>query len=277
MGVAEQRSFRQLREHYEVEKELADRLRNAGKEERYRLYASVYDELFQRVRHHPQNTRKVDVEKQQLALAAQMRLLRRFLTHDTVFMEIGPGDCSLSKAVASQVAKVYAIDVSQEITRDSHLPSNFDLLLSDGASVPVPRNSINVAYSYQLIEHLHVDDAEEQVENIYAALAPGGVYVCVTPNRLSGPHDISKYFDKKSTGFHLKEYLTRELADMFRNAGFCNLRVYVGLGGHYLSTPVAPIVCIEKLALILPHEFRRWLAAGFPLRCVLGINLVAQK
>lgn len=277
MEVIEQRSVCQLREHYEVEKELAERLRSACKEERYRLYASVYDELFQRVAHHPQNTRKIDVERQQLALAAQMKLLRRFLTHDTVFMEIGPGDCSLSRAVASLAAKVYAIDVSQEITRDSHFPSNFELLLSDGASVPVPRNSINIAYSYQLMEHLHVDDAKEQVENIYAALAPGGVYVCVTPNRLSGPHDISKYFDKTSTGLHLKEYLTRELADIFRDVGFSKLRAYVGLGGHYLSTPVAPIRFIEKLAIVLPHRFHRWLAAAFPLRCFLGINLVAQK
>jgi len=51
---SENRNIRQLREHYEIERELANRLRNASKEERVRLYASSYDELFLRVAHHPQ-------------------------------------------------------------------------------------------------------------------------------------------------------------------------------------------------------------------------------
>ncbi len=42
-----------LRQHYEVEKELADRLRHATREERRILYGTVYDELYQRVPHHP--------------------------------------------------------------------------------------------------------------------------------------------------------------------------------------------------------------------------------
>ena len=37
--------------------------------------------------------------------------------------------------------------------------------------------------------------------NLYRALKPGAVYVCITPNRLSGPHDISLYFDSVATGF----------------------------------------------------------------------------
>ena len=44
------RSEAQIREHYEVEKELASRLRNAPKEARGTLYRALYDELFRRFR-----------------------------------------------------------------------------------------------------------------------------------------------------------------------------------------------------------------------------------
>jgi hypothetical protein len=58
-GNRQGRTRAQLREHYEVERELADALRRAGPHERRSLYATLYDELFRRVPHHPQLTRKV--------------------------------------------------------------------------------------------------------------------------------------------------------------------------------------------------------------------------
>jgi predicted SAM-dependent methyltransferase len=110
-------------------------------------------------------------------------------------------------------------------------------VLSDGVSVPVPPGSVNVAYSYQLMEHLHPEDAFEQLENIYAALAPGGLYICITPNRLSGPHDISYYFDNEATGFHLKEYTTWELSRLFKRAGFSQTSAYVGFRDKRAGVP----------------------------------------
>ena len=54
--VIETRTREELRQHYDVERELADRLRTASKDERRTLYAEVYDELFKRVPLHPQHT-----------------------------------------------------------------------------------------------------------------------------------------------------------------------------------------------------------------------------
>ena len=62
--------------------------------------------------------------------------------------------------------------------------TNFELIISDGISIPVPAGSIDFAYSNQLMEHLHPDDAESQLENVFTALRPGGAYLCITPNRL---------------------------------------------------------------------------------------------
>ncbi len=118
----------------------------------------------------------------------------------------------MSAGVAARTTGVvHAIDVSPTIVEMTDLPANVHVHLSDGREIPVADGSIDLAYSNQLLEHLHPDDALTQTSNVFAALRPGGAYVCLTANRLSGPHDISMYFDPEATGFHLREYTTRDL------------------------------------------------------------------
>jgi len=266
----ETRTMQQLREHYEIEKELASRSRNASREERRVLYSSLYDELFQRVPHHPQLTQKVSPEK-------HIQMLRRFLTDKVTFLEIGPGDCALSFRVAGFVKQVFAVDVSKEITKSSAAPDNFHLVLSDGCSIPVPKESINVAYSNQLMEHLHPEDALEQLRNIFTALAPGGIYLCITPNRLDGPHDISMYFDEVATGFHLREYTITELSKLFKAVGFSRVNVYFWKWGIFLMLPVAPFTLIERLLSPLPHRITKRLLGNKFLGWLLYIRMIATK
>jgi SAM-dependent methyltransferase len=270
----EKRTFQQLKEHYEIEKELASRLRNARKEDRKHLYAFLYDELFKRVPHHPQLMRKVDSEDSHERVAIQMRFLNNFLSPDAVFLEVGSGDCSLALEVAQRVVKVYAVDVSKEITRNLNFPTNFELIISDGCGIPIPENSITIAYSNQLLEHLHPDDAVEQLQNIYKALTPGGVCICITPNRLSGPHDISKYFDKVVTGFHLKEYTNTELIKLFRKVGFS--KIYIYANGKRVSTLFA-IKIYEKLLSIAPYSLRKRIIAWLAFDALLYIVIVGKK
>ena len=200
------RTAADLREHYEVERELAARLREASPRERAALYTSTYDELFRRLPNHPQLVRKHDPSVTRSGVDLQMVILRRYLGGDSVFLEMGPGDCSLTREAARHARHCYGIDVSTEITRKDDWPANLELIISDGTSVPVPEGSVDVAYSNQLMEHLHPDDAKEQLTNLHRALRTGGRYICRTPNRLSGPHDISAYFDEVATGFPLREY-----------------------------------------------------------------------
>src|SRR2546425_9014273 len=150
-----------------------------------------------------------------------------FQKKDTFFGEMGAGDCSFSFEGVVFKKGVCAVVVCEKITKNARPPLNFRLILSDGCSIPLPRASVNVCYSNQLMEHLHPDDALEQLENIVKVLVPGGVYICITPNRLTGPHDISRHFDAVATGFHLREYTRTELRDLFKAAGFSRNGVYL--------------------------------------------------
>jgi SAM-dependent methyltransferase len=273
----ERRNAAQLWEQYIIEKELAERLRNASRSERRVLYSAAYEELFRRVPHHSQLTKKASPAERAIQVAVQLNLVQRFLRPDTTFLEIGAGDCALSFAVAPRVRKVYAVDVSTEITAAGSTPGNFELRLSDGTSIPVPENCIDVAYSFQLMEHLHPDDALEQLGNIYRALAPGGVYVCLTPNRHTGPHDISRYFDGEAAGFHLKEYTAGELVALFREVGFRHVHYYLSRRGEHLRAPLAIARCLEATLALLPRSTRQRLVEAKLVRSLLDIRVVAIK
>jgi hypothetical protein len=126
------------------------------------------------------------------------------------------------------------------------------------------------------MEHLHPDDAFDQLQNIYNALVPGGIYICITPNRLTGPHDISRYFDEFATGFHMKEYTTLELSNLFRKVGFSRVRAYVGAKGKYLGFPVSPIALCELVLDQLRYAIRKVAAKNLPLP-LPDIRLVGVK
>jgi ubiquinone/menaquinone biosynthesis C-methylase UbiE len=271
------RSFQQIEEHYKVEKELASRLRNATRKGRSRLLNSMYDELFERVPHHPRLRRQDDASAQFQVLSRQLSLLQRFLSSETVFLEIGCGDCGLGFRVADQVSRVHGVDVADALVPKRSSPPNFEFAISDGIHIDMPDESIDVAYSNQLMEHLHPEDAIDQLAEIYRVLVPGGVYVCVTPNRVSGPHDISKHFDEVATGFHLKEYTTGEIQSLFREIGFDRFRVAVGPALICLLWPAGPSVRVEKILLHLPHGSRRRLARNPLLRQFIGRRFVGWK
>jgi SAM-dependent methyltransferase len=274
---AVQRTPEDIRHHYLAEKELATQLRLSGPAERGALYLTVYEELFRRVPSHPILFRKVSQELREKAVHWQLQFLRRFLRPSYSFLEIGPGDCALALAVAKVVSKVLAIDVSAKLIESINPPDNFELRLSDGSSVDVPDNTVDVAYSNQLMEHLHPDDALRQVREVYRALKPGGAYVCVTPNRLGGPYDISRYFDTVATGLHLKEYTVTEASDLFRSVGFARIRAYIGARGLYLNPPLSVLRAFEALLESLPHRFRQKVCDSMLLRPAMMIRLVATK
>src|SRR5687767_10645939 len=100
-----QRAFVHPEEHYIIEKELANRLRSATKAERRKLYNTIYDELNQRVPRHRRALQAIPREVRARAMAAQVRLLLPFIKLETVFLEIGPGECEVSMQIAKRVKK----------------------------------------------------------------------------------------------------------------------------------------------------------------------------
>ena len=100
--------------------------------------------------------------------------------------------------------------------------------------------------------------------------------MCVTPNRLNGPHDVSKYFDTVATGLHLKEYTVTELARVLRRAGFVRVSAYAHVRGMTARLPFPMVAGLELALSAVPIRFRARLAASKPWRWMLGIRMVGE-
>jgi SAM-dependent methyltransferase len=267
-----------LRRHYEVERELADRLRAAPAYERKTLYRDVYAELFRRVPDHPQLTSKREPDEAAARGREPLRWLGPFLRPGSAFVDVGCGDAALARAAAARVGRAYGIDVADLVPADAHPPGNFELRLTDGTDLPLPDGSADVVFSNMLIEHFHPDDARAHLREVHRVLAPGGVYVCRTPHAYAGPQDVSQFFDTVATGFHLKEYTYQELRSAFREAGFARTGVLAAARGVRLPVPGPAFRLAEWGLGALPARLRKWACARRGLRQVIGcLTVVGRK
>jgi len=262
------------RAHYELEVQLADRLRSAPASTRGRVYSEVYDELFRSVPDHPQL--QIDAAERRRSVLAGLRFVRRFAGANSRLLEIGAGDCEFALAAAGSMQRVVGIDVSEEIVSQAGLRDNLDVYVTDGITIPLETATIDVVFSDQLMEHLHPDDAISQLREIRRVLKVGGDYVCITPNRTCGPHDVSGLFGDVARGFHLREYDSRELAVVFGNAGFERIRYYVGGRGFYVRIPSFIQHLLEDGFTKLPRAIRARVRTSLPVTLLLGLTIVAS-
>jgi SAM-dependent methyltransferase len=254
------RSLDQRRRHFEVERELAQRLLHSTREQRTRLFQSLYEELFRRVPDHPRLNRRNTPEENQAMAAAQMLLLKNQLQGVDTFLEFAPGDCTLAFEVAKHARRVLAVDISDQSAGHIARPLNFNLIVYDGYQLNVPDSSVDLAFSYQFIEHLHPDDVEPHFELVRRVLKPGGSYIFSTPHRFTGPHDISGSFSDVPQGFHFKEWTYREMTKLAQRMGFSDAVFYrlgsARPGGFVRSSTLA----MENIFEILPGKLRKYLS-----------------
>jgi hypothetical protein len=91
---------------------------------------------------------------------------------------------------------------------------------------------------------------------------------------VTGPHDISVFFDEVATGFHTREYDYRSVRDLLLRTGFSRVRFPLVFRGFRLATPPYPVLRGIELALqAAPARLRRGRLAGI----ILGVTALATK
>lgn len=271
--VSPTRSPAALRHHYDVERELAARLRQSTREERTALFGKLYDELFARVPDHPRHLRKGSEQARERSVKGQMRLLGPNLQPGEVLVEFAPGDGFLSNAAAAVAKEVIGIDISDQRDPSQVPPPNVRHIVYDGYQVDLPDACADVVFSYQFLEHLHFDDVAGHFELVRRLLKPGGRYVFDTPHRYTGPHDISRYFTDELDCFHFQEWTHREMRQLLARHGFSVSWIF-RMGQVQTSWAVnAAVDWLEWLLLPLPHRLRRRLCG----RLLPSVALVAIK
>jgi len=275
----ERRPLERLRVGYALERRLRARLMGATQEERRGLYKEVYDELVASLADQPYHTQEAGYLADQRRNA--MKMLGPYLREEAVYLEIGPGTGNVAGEVCRHVGRGILVDVSDAIVATDSLPENAELVLYDGVSFDVPAESVDVAYSNQMFEHIHEEDGRQHLADVYRALKPGGVYVCRTPNRYTGPHDISMFFVERppAEGLHLKEYTYAELTHAFLDAGFRRVWAIVGARGHYVPfrVPARWMMAGERVLAALPFDLGRRIGDTVPGRVFFTMQLLGVK
>jgi ubiquinone/menaquinone biosynthesis C-methylase UbiE len=175
------------------------------------------------------------------------------------------------------VRTAYGLDVTDALIDLTKAPQNFRFLLTSGLDIPLGAEEVDFAYSNQLMEHLHPDDAADQLAEVYRVLKPGGGYMCITPSRVTGPHDVSCYFDYEATCLHLKEYDYRVLRTMFRQVGFRRFCCSTSIRNREFRLPYPAIRAAERLFLLLPQQIRSNLTTLAPFQTIFGLTVFATK
>lgn len=252
------RTLEQIKNHYFVEKALADNLKKANREDRKKIYATMYDELFSKVPDHSRLTKGKDDTVTKRLNKTKYGIIKRFVNTATVFAEFGSGDCRFATKMANHVNTVYAIDISDQRNPEYNFPKNFKLIVYDGYQIEdITDNAIDIIFSDQLIEHLHPEDTKNHFELALRILKPGGKYIFKTPHALLGPRDISQYFSDEPEGFHLKEWLYGEINTLLKETGYSKIYFYWTAKGYRLRLPKLYFFTYEHFFSLFPKRYIR--------------------
>jgi len=267
--LPDNRNYEQIRNHYLVEKSIAQRLKSANKEGRMDIYSTMYQELFEKVPDHPRLTRKNPEDLSKRARKFKYSVVKRMLKKSSVVVEFAPGNCRFSFEISRFVRHVYGVDISDQRRNSDINPSNFTLIIYNGFDLSeIEDNSIDIVFSDQLIEHIHPEDVECHFQLVKRILKPGGKYIFRTPHSLTGPHDMSRYFSDEPECFHLKEWKYQEIKKLVKAIRYSKFYTYWSAKGVTVRVPYIYFMVCESMFRFLPRrKFRNVINVFIPTLC----------
>ena len=261
-------------DHFLLERDLANELRNSSAIDRKILYQKLYNKLFSTF---PEIATNLDSSEDD-RIAWQMKLISHLYDKEKVFLEIGAGDCLLSKQLAKHFKKIVAYEVASSIPFIEDKPDNLEIKIFNGVDMSMEKNSVDIIYSNQVFEHLHTDDVAPILSAYHTFLKEQGKLVVITPHKLTGPHDISRYFTDDAQGFHMKEYTYKDMKSVLKAGGFNKIKGYVGYSKWgYMGININLLILVEKIYRVFPRSLRKKIRGSSVIFNFFGIKIIADK
>ena len=217
-----------LRRHYEIEKRYSDLIKKSPKNsaERKELFKKGYEEIM-----------KIFEEYNPGGAYTQygnttQKLSESLLSKGGRVLDYGCGEGSLLEYLDKKGFEVYGFDVSEsnvQKTREKISESAKNRIMhgdiwdfSEGL-----KEKFDLIAMDNVIEHIPEDEIGDIVKKCREMLSENGTLLVLTPHKLSGPHDISKFFvplGSEAECFHLKEYGVTDTVSILKKNGFSDVR-----------------------------------------------------
>jgi SAM-dependent methyltransferase len=212
-------------EQVQIEADLAKRLLSAPEDDRRALYGDVYDEIFRM--HLSRDASKLDFGTSPMFLPFLLKLT----CPGESILEIGCGAGSMAIELARAGRRVTGVDVSQVILDKARARSTgvagvaFERV--SGVALPYADQTFGAAYSIEVVEHLHENDAVAHFAEVRRVLRPGGRYWFLTPNGLAAGSASERFgvSVEVDADVHLRVWTYEELLPLLSGVGFRRLRV----------------------------------------------------
>lgn len=176
------------------------------------------------------------------------------IVKDKVVLDIASGSGYGTKILAEEAKKVYGVDVNQvsvNYAQKHYGAKNIEYLQGDGEKIPLEDNSIDVAITFETIEH--IENYKQFLAEIKRVLKDDGVAIISTPNDLEfaeGNH------------FHLHEFEYNELMELIKQdykytkSYFQTTWKYVALGeADWMEREGTADLSTLNLAPVKPEKF----------------------
>ncbi|GGG06135.1 putative S-adenosylmethionine-dependent methyltransferase [Rhodococcoides trifolii] len=134
---------------------------------------------------------------------------------DRIVLEAGSGEGYGADLLAATASRVIGLDYDA-FTAD-HVAVKYprvSMVRGNLATLPLADGSVDVVVNFQVIEHLW--DQVQFLSECHRVLAPGGILLISTPNRIT----FSPGRDTPLNPFHTRELNAAELRELLEDAGF---------------------------------------------------------
>ena len=275
-----------MRSWHKLEIEYAERLRDSSRDERRQLYAEAYSAVSEGW----MATLPEEPEKRTAGTSPSLvkSLIRLSSSSDRV-LEVGCGRGYTYLKLAPHVASLVGLDVSDLVLNEARklLEANQvgNVTILKGSADDLTRyfdeETFDKVISIDVYEHLHPEDAIAHLSEVYSVLKPKGRFIVITPNRLTGPHDITRDLfpdARQPLGFHLSEITCSELVRQMRKVGFVKFRSVMPIS---FKVPVPFDIIYPSVLFIWSEKLfprvRRSSVLGRLTTMISGIFLIAEK
>ena len=136
-------------------------------------------------------------------------------------LDIGCGTGRMTEFMAKDFEQVYGVDISETMIKEGRERliglSNVRLYETDGNTFPLPDNSIDIAFSYIVFQHIKTKEmVESNFRDVYRVLKKGGLFKVLL--RADQPENMDKWWNGVS-------YNEEEIDTLCKTIGFTLLKL----------------------------------------------------